>query len=69
MEQPIKTVAKISDEVAAQIVGKEATGTSYKFNPVPDADGNNIISLGMAQYLDAGQYEVIAFKPIIEEEV
>ncbi|QEE51026.1 hypothetical protein FUA48_16015 [Flavobacterium alkalisoli] len=69
MEQLIKSVAKLTPELAAQLMGQDAPGMSFKFNPVLDADGNSIISLSMAQYLNANQYEVIDFKPIQAEEV
>ena len=50
----IKTVGKISQETAQAIAG-----TSYgngKYNPVQDANGNWVISLHTAQYLDREQY-------------
>lgn len=50
----IKTVAKISLATAEAI-----RGTSYgigKYNPVQDANGNWIISLQTAQYLDRDEY-------------
>jgi hypothetical protein len=53
----IKTVAKISEATANNIAG-----TSYghgKYNPVQDANGNWVISLSTAQYLEAGDYEII----------
>lgn len=55
----IKTVAKISPELAEQIAGTQAEGAPTLFNPVLDGNGNTIISLQTAQYLDADQYEVI----------
>lgn len=50
----IKTVAKISQATADAI-----RGTSYGiglYNPVQDANGNWIISLQTAQYLDRQEY-------------
>ncbi len=66
----IKTVAKISEATAEAI-----KGTSYgygNYNPVQDANGNWIISLTTAQYLDRSlhYYSIINWvAPQIEEEI
>lgn len=64
----IKTVAKITEEKADEIRGTEAGNTL--FNPVQDANGNWIISLQTAQFLPAGEYEIINWEaPEIEDEL
>ena len=62
-------VAKITPELAAQLRGKKPAGCSTLFNPVKDADGNDIICMDMAQHLAPEQYEVIDFKPVVVEEI
>lgn len=66
----IKNVAKISEETANLI--RDLSYGIGNYNPVQDANGNWIISLQTAQYLDINLYpfEVIEWvEPIIEEEL
>ncbi len=63
----IKTVAKITTEKADEIRGKEISHTL--FNPVQDANGNWVISLSTAQYLEANQYEIINWEAPETEEL
>ena len=63
----IKTVAKISTELAEEIRNTEYESNKL-FNPTLDNDGNYIISLLTAQYLDSSEFEIIDFKPVIDEE-
>lgn len=61
----IKTVAKISSELAEEIRGNNVSYT--QFNPIQDAENNWIISLLEAQYLEPNQFEIIIFNPLIIE--
>lgn len=61
METPIKSVAKISNELAATIAGTYAPGAPVEFNPVQDQEGNFIIGLNTAQYLEPGQFDIVPY--------
>ena len=62
----IQSVAKIDQETADEIKGTEYMG-GVLFNPTEDRDGNLIISLQEAQYLDLSKWTAIEFNPKIEE--
>lgn len=64
----IKTVAKIS-QANAEILRNQEYTDGAMFNPIQDADGNWIITLQEAQYLDKSEiyFSTITFKPEIIE--
>lgn len=62
-------VAKISDEKAEELKGKEYQN-GMLYNPVQDKNKNWIVSLVEAQFLKLGDFEVIQFEAKeIEEEI
>ena len=62
-------VAKITEATKAQIENTEYQSDS-NFNPVQDKNGNWIVSLIEAQYLQITDFEVIKFEPVgIQEEL
>lgn len=61
----ILTVAKITELLKNEIHDTKPDGSSSYFNVVPDADGNYIISLQMAQYLEPEQFTPILYNPIV----
>jgi hypothetical protein len=63
----IKTVAKVTQEKADEIRGQAIAHTH--FNPVQDANGNWVISLATAQYLDSSDYEIINWEAPETEEL
>ena len=56
-------VAKITEATKAQIENTEYQSDS-NFNPVQDKNGNWIVSLVEAQYLQITDFEVIEFEPV-----
>lgn len=56
----IMNVAKITETIKAQIKNTEYQSGS-NFNPVQDKNGNWIVSLVEAQYLQITDFEVIEF--------
>lgn len=76
----IQTVAKITEELAFGVIevidgdntlvggihGTTPEGSQTSFNVEQDADGNYIISLQMAQYLEPTQFTPILYNPIID---
>ena len=65
----IMNVAKITEATKAQIENTEYQSDS-NFNPVQDKNGNWIVSLIEAQYLQITDFEVIKFEPVeIQEEL
>lgn len=64
----IKTVAKITPEIADEIKGTTAEGAQSAFNPVLDANGNYVISLQTAQYLAPSKFRVIVWAPPVIDE-
>lgn len=80
----IKSVAKITPELAYGVETTDENGETYlsggidgttpegsyrAFNPVVDGNGNIVISLQTAQYLEADQYEVIDWIPPVEQPI
>lgn len=62
-------VAKITEATKVQIENTEYQSGS-NFNPVQDKNGNWIVSLVEAQFLQIGDFEVIKFEPVeIQEEL
>lgn len=63
------TVAKLTQEQAEQLKGKEVVKDNY-FNPILDADGNYIISLEEVEQCDiewVKDLPQIEYNPIINE--
>lgn len=60
-------VAKITETTKAQIENTEYQSGS-NFNPVQDKNGNWIVSLVEAQFLQIGDFEVVEFTPIESDE-
>ena len=62
-------VAKITEATKVQIENTEYQSGS-NFNPVQDKNGNWVVSLVEAQYLQITDFEVIKFEPVeIQEEL
>lgn len=60
-------VAKITEAIKAQIENTEYQLDS-NFNPVQDKNGNWIVSLVEAQFLQLGDFEVVEYEPKPEPE-
>ena len=60
-------VAKITAEKATELKGKEYQ-SGAKYSPVQDNNGNWIVSLVEAQFLQLGDFEVVEFTPIESDE-
>lgn len=56
-------VAKITSEKAIELIGQEYQ-SGAKYSPVQDKNGNWIISLIEAQYLQLGDIEVVEFQAV-----
>ena len=63
-------VAKITPEKAEELQHKEYQEGVF-FSPIQDKNGDFVISLVEAQFLQIGDFEVIEFEPveIIESEI
>lgn len=59
-------VAKITEATKVQIENTEYQSGS-NFNPVQDKNGNWIVSLVEAQFLQLGDFEVVEYEPIESE--
>lgn len=57
----IKSVAKITPELADEIRGTTPEGAFAEFNPTIDGNGNTIVTFPLAQYLYPDQFETILF--------
>lgn len=55
-------VAKITPELASELLYQEFR-PNQRFNPVQDGNGNWIVTLVEAQYLDINSFEAIIYTP------